>query len=87
MNISQENPEIKEVFLDGSIIVANKHCKNLKELLARADPYCVKEDLLSHPIGGYQICGKKCDSRNNMVDSTYKFVCKYSEEKFQFDNP
>ena len=75
LNILQENPEVRKIFPDGSIIVANKRCKNLKELLARADPYDVREDLLPNPAGGYKICGKKCDSCNNMVDSTSEFVC------------
>ena len=58
LNILQENPEVRKIFPDGSIIVANKCCKNLKELLARADPYDVREDLLPNPVGGYKICGK-----------------------------
>ena len=74
------------IFPDGSIIVANKHCKNLKELLAGADPYDVREDLLPNPVGGYKICGKKCDSCNNMVDSTSEFV-NSQERSFQFDDP
>ena len=45
LNVLQENPEVKKIFPDGSIIVANKHCKNQKELSARADPYEVREDL------------------------------------------
>ena len=87
MNILQENPEVRKIFPDGSIIVANKRCKNLKELLARADPYDVREDLLPNPIGGYKICGKKCDSCNNMVDSTSEFVCKHSGKKFSIRRP
>ena len=75
MNILQESPEVKKIFPDVSIIVANKRCKNLKELVARADPYDVREDLLPNPVGGYKIRGKKCDSCNNMVDSTSEFIC------------
>ena len=55
LKILQENPEIRKIFPDGSIIVANKRCKNLKELLARADPYDVREDLLPNPVRGYKI--------------------------------
>ena len=51
LNILQENPEVKKIFANGSTIVANKRCKNLKELLARADPYDVREDLLPNPVG------------------------------------
>ena len=82
LNILQENPEVKKIYHDGSIIAANKRCKNLKELLARADPYDTKEDPLPNTNGGYKICGKKCDSCNNMVDSTSEFVCKHSGNKF-----
>ena len=74
MNILQENPEVKKISLDGSIIVANKRCKNLKELLARADPYDVKEDLLSNAIGGYKICGKKCDVYGDIQSQVIKLV-------------
>ena len=70
MNILQENPEVEKIFPDVSIILSNKRCKKLKELLARADPYDVREDLLPIPTGGHKICGKKCDSCNNMADST-----------------
>ena len=87
MNILQENPQVRKIFPDGSIIVANKRCKNLKELLARADPYDVREDLLLNPVGGYKICGKKCDSCNNMVDSTSEFVWKHSGNKFSIRRP
>ena len=87
LNILQENPEVRKIFPDGSIIVANTRCKNLKELLARADPYDVREDLLPNPVGGYRICGKKCDSCNNMVDSTSEFVCKHSGKKFSIRRP
>ena len=87
MNILQENPEVRKIFPDGSIIVANKRCKNLKELLARADPYDVREDLLPNPAGGYRICGKKSASCNNMVDSTSEFVCKHSGKKFSIRRP
>ena len=82
LNILQENPEVRKIFPYGAIIVANKRCKNLKELSARADPYDIREDLLPNPAGGYKICGKKCDSCNNMVDSTLEFVCKHSGKKF-----
>ena len=87
IHISRENPEVRKIFPDGSIIVANKRCKNLKELLARADPYDVREDLLPNPVGGYKICGKKCDSCNNMVDSTSELFVNIQERSFQFDDP
>ena len=51
LNILQENPEVKKIFANGSTIVANKRCKNLKELLARADPYDLREGLLPNPVG------------------------------------
>ena len=44
LNVLQENPDVKKIFPDGSIIVPNKRCKSLKELLARADPFDVRED-------------------------------------------
>ena len=44
--ILQDAPSIKDLFPDGSIMVANKKESNLKSLLLRSNPYVVKEDLL-----------------------------------------
>ena len=50
-------------------------------------PNDVREDLLPNPVGGYRIYGKKCDSCNNMIDSTSEFVCKHSGKKFSIRRP
>ena len=38
-------PFLHNIFPDGSILVANKRCQNLKDLLVCGDPYNIKHDL------------------------------------------
>ena len=41
-----DTPSCLEVFPKESILIANKRNQNLKELLLRADPYNVKDNLI-----------------------------------------
>ena len=78
-----DSPVLSEIFPRGSVMVANKTLKNLKQLMVRADPYSENNNsttTLENP--GYVPCGKKCDSCNNFVDIVDSFVCKATEKKF-----
>ena len=66
-HILQHNTVLKELFPTNSFIVANKIAKNLRELVARADPYNIKTDRLNQTDHGYKNCGRECDSCNNFV--------------------
>ena len=61
-DILQHNTVLKELFPTNSFIVANKRAKNLRELVARADPHNIKTDLLNQTDDGYKKCGRKCDN-------------------------
>ena len=79
-----DSPVLSKIFPRGSVMVANKTLKNLKQLMVRADPYANNYDsreTLENP--GYVPCHKKrCDSCNNFVDNVNSFVCKATEKKF-----
>ena len=75
--------EQKELSPTNSFIVANKRAKNLGELVARADPYNIKMDLLNQTDHGYKKCGLKCDSCNNFVLEKTSFVCFATGTKFR----
>ena len=49
------------ILSDGSILVANKGCPNVKDLLVRGDPYNIKHDLPDFVPHKYKPCSKKCD--------------------------
>ena len=74
-HISQHNTLLKELFSTNSFIVTNKRAKNLRELVARVDPYNIKADLLNQTDHGYKKCGCKCHSCNNSVPEKTSFVC------------
>ena len=57
------------IFPDGPILVANKRCQNLKNLLNRGDPYNIKQDLTDTVPHLYKPCSEKCDSCGNFVAS------------------
>ena len=58
---------LHSIFPDGSILVTNKRCQNLKDLLVRGDPYNIKHDFTHIILHQYKPCGKKCDSCDNFV--------------------
>ena len=82
-HILQQNTVLKELFPTNLSIVANKRAKNLRELVARADPYDIKRDLLNQADHGYNNCGHKCDSCNNFVLEKTSFVCFATGTKFK----
>ena len=59
-----------------------KRGRNLQELLARADPSNIKNDLLDLNVHGYKTCGKKCNSCNNFVDETSFVISKATRGKY-----
>ena len=63
------------LFLENSILVANKGENNLKDLILRSDPYNMKRDLLHNTKHGYKSCQKKCDSCNNLVTEVRDIKC------------
>ena len=73
---------MKQLFPKNSTIVANKRGRNLQELLTRADPYNIENDLLDLNVHGYKKCGKMCDSCNNFVDETSFVISKPTGQKY-----
>ena len=82
-HILQHNTLLKELFATKSFIVANKRAKNLREMVARADPSNIKMDLLNQTDHGYKRYGLKCDSCNNFVLEKTSFVCFATGTKFR----
>ena len=77
LHLLEDQPNLQELFPKGSIIVANKKESSLKDLLLRADPYSVKDDLCDKREHGYVRCNKGCDSCENFVDET-SFVTSFA---------
>ena len=69
LDLIKNSPFLHNIFPDGSILVANKRCQNLRDLLVRGDPYNIKHDLTDIVPHQYTPCGKKCDSCDNFVAS------------------
>ena len=74
---------MKELFLTNSFIAANKREKNRRKLVARADPYNIKGDLLEQSDHGCKKCRRKCDSCNGFVLEKTSFVSFATENKFR----
>ena len=83
LHLIQNNPKLNTLIPKGTILVANKREKNLKELLLRADPYNIKSDLCNNNPSGYEKCGKKCDSCINFVDETSDIISNATGRKFK----
>ena len=69
LHLIKNSPFLLSILPDGSILVANKRCQNLKDLLVRGDPYNIKHDLTAFVPHQYKNCRKKCDSCDNFVGS------------------
>ena len=82
-DILQHNTVLKELFPTNSFIVANTGAKNLRELVARADPYNIKMDLFNQTDHGYKKCARKCDYCNNFALKKTSFACFATETKFK----
>ena len=52
LHLVKNSPFLHNIFQDGSILVSNKHFKNLKDLLVLGDPYNIKHNLTD--IARYQ---------------------------------
>ena len=77
------NIVLKELFRTNSFIVVNKRVNNLRELVARADPYSIKTDLLHQYDYCYTKCGRNCNSYNNFVLEKRCFVYFATGAKFK----
>lgn len=76
------NPLSSEIFANTNIVIANKRCKNLKELMLRGDPYNVKTDITNN-FNGYVKCDKKCDSCDNMTIDGNSFICEATGKEYK----
>ena len=75
---------LNNLFPPSSILVANKRCNNLQELLSRADPYNIKSDLTDNSYHGYKKCdSRRCDSCNHFVVETNEIKCFATGRKFK----
>ena len=52
-------------------------------MIARADPYNIKTDLLNQTSHGYKKCGCKCNSCDNLVLEETSFICFATGTKFR----
>ena len=84
IHLLQNNDRLKEIFPEGTLLVANKREKNLQELLMRSDPYNVKADHQTQEPQGYHRCSYvNCDSCKNFVDETTYVTCHATGRKYQ----
>ena len=74
-HLLQKNEILLGLFLENSILLANKSEKNLKNLLLRSDPYNIKRDFLHNKKHGYKSCKKKCGYYNNLVTEVTAIKC------------
>ena len=76
-HLLETDDTLKQLFPKNSIVVANKRGKNLQDLLTRADPYNIKNDLLDQNFHGYKKCGNSTFSWKPRL-SNYKSHIKQS---------
>ena len=72
LHLIKNSPFLHNIFSDGSILVANKRCQNLKDLLVRGDRCNKKHDLSDIVPHQYKPCGKKCDACDNFAASDFQ---------------
>ena len=82
LHLIKNSPFLHNFFQDGSIIVANKRCQNLKDLSFRGDPYNIKHDLTDIVPHLYKTCGQKCDLCDNFVASQSYMISNATERKY-----
>ena len=82
LNLIKNSPFLHNIFPDGSILVVNKRCQNLKDLLVRGDPYNIKHNLTDIIPHQYKPCGKKCDSCDNFVASQLYVISNATGRKY-----
>ena len=71
--IINNSPFLHNIFRNGSILVANKCCQNLKDLLVRGNRYKIKHNLTDIIPHQCRPCGKKKDSRDSF-DASQSYV-------------
>lgn len=81
--ILQQAPDLKELYPESSIMIANKREKNLADLILRSDPYNIKGDIVDTGEHGYVKCKRSCDSCSNFVLETSSIVSYATGRKFQ----
>ena len=82
-NLIKNSPFLHTFFPDGSILVANKRCQNLKDLLVYGNPYNIKHDLTDIVPHQCKPCGEKCDSCDNFfVSQSYVTIKVISRRMF-----
>ena len=82
-NLLHGTPGLKDIFPSNCIKVSTRRCSNLKELLTRADPYSIKQDVNDTSTHGYRKCGSKCDSCDSYVLEGGAITCKATGRKFK----
>jgi hypothetical protein len=78
-DILRTSATLSKIFPSGSFQVVNKREKNLKELVARADPYTPKITC----DASYTTCGKKCDSCKTFAGELTHFKSNATGRTFQ----
>ena len=69
LHLIKNSPFLHNISPDGSILVTNKRCQNLKDLLVCGGPYNIKHDLTDIVPHQYKPCGEKFDSCDNFFVS------------------
>ena len=59
LHVIKNSSFLRSIFPDGSILVANKRCQNVKDLLVRVVRYNIKRNLTNIAPHQYKPCGKK----------------------------
>ena len=73
---------LHNIIPDGSILLANKHCQNFKDLLVRSDPYNIKYDSTDIIPHQYKPWDKKCNSCDNFVASRSYVISNATGRKY-----
>ena len=81
-NLIKNSPFLHTLFPDGSILVANKSCQNLKDLLAYGNPYNIKHDLTDIIPHQCKPCGEKFDSCDNFFVSQSNVISNATGRKY-----
>ena len=82
LRLIKNSPFLHNIFLDGSILVANKSFQNLKNLLVCGDTYNIKKNLTDIVPHQYKPFGKKCDSCDNFVASQSYVISNATGRKY-----
>ena len=82
-HLLRNSASLTKIFPNG-VMVASGREQNLKELLTRADPYSIKDDLLDKSKHGYKRCTRKsCDSCDNFVLETDSIISNATGKRYK----